>query len=226
MRQCPQLIGCTLWTAAGYASAAFSYEFELIVEQFVQDLIKQGEEPEVESVKRTNLAAIPSATLDDFFSLNAARSKVKNEFQKFWLDHELDALLYPPASTTATPLDEWKCITYTMLWNLLDYPALIIPTGIVTDQDVVDDVDTAMLGEEDQQNYKLCKLIRDANPITIHTNAHRKRHRARRFQERADDDPAGRHATRRRSLDGRRQDGRRSIAFSKRTFQTIANRSV
>lgn len=129
----------------------------LIFRKFVQDLIKRGGEPEVESVKRTNLAAIPGATLQDYFELNAVRSKVKAAFQKFWLEHRLDALLYPPASTTATPLDEWKCITYTMLWNLLDYPAVIIPTGRVCETDSADGIENATFGPEDKENYKLCK---------------------------------------------------------------------
>ena len=148
----------------------------LIFVKFVQDLIKQGGEPEVESVKRTNLAAIPAATLQDYFELNAARSKVKAAFQAFWLEHRLDALLYPPASTTATPLDEWKCITYTMLWNLLDYPAVIIPTGRVCEADSADGIENAAFGPEDKENYKLCKqcvpclLVRnDANTFCTDT---------------------------------------------------------
>lgn len=82
---------CTLWTAARYALAVLWYILELIDERFVQDLIKQGEETEVESVKRTSLAAIPSATLDDLFALNAARSKVKEGFEESWLDHYLSS---------------------------------------------------------------------------------------------------------------------------------------
>jgi amidase len=120
-------------------------------------LIKQGEEPEVESVKRTNLAGIPGASLQEYFALNAARSRVKNAFQQFWLQNRLDALVYPPAPTTATPLDEWQCITYTMLWNILDYPAVVIPTGKVCDSDSADGIENALFGPEDKKNYSLCK---------------------------------------------------------------------
>jgi amidase len=122
-------------------------------------LIKQGEEPEVESVKRTNLASIPGATLKDYFELNAARRRTQAAFQQFWLQNRLDALLYPGAPTTATPLDEWSAITYTMLWNLLDYPALIIPTGKVCNSDIADGIENATFGPQDQKNYSLCKSI-------------------------------------------------------------------
>ena len=128
--------------------------------KFVQDLIKQGGEPEVESVRRTSLASIPGASLQEFFALNAARSRVKALFQQFWLQNRLDALLYPPAPTTATPLDEWKCITYTMLWNILDYPAVIIPAGKVCESDSADGIENAIFGPEDKENYSLCKFIR------------------------------------------------------------------
>lgn len=112
----------------------------------------------MESVKRTNLASIPGATLKDYFELNAARRRTQAAFQQFWLQNRLDALLYPGAPTTATPLDEWSAITYTMLWNLLDYPALIIPTGKVCDSDIADGIENATFGPQDQKNYSLCKI--------------------------------------------------------------------
>ena len=112
----------------------------------------------MESVKRTNLASIPGATLQDYFELNAARLRLKTAFQQFWLHNRIDALLYPGAPTTATPLDEWKCITYTALWNLLDYPALVIPTGKVCESDSADGIENAKFGPEDEQNYSMCEF--------------------------------------------------------------------
>lgn len=138
--------------------------------EFIQDLLARGEEPEVESVKRTNLAAIPESTLDEFFALNASRAQVKATFQQFWLDHQLDALLCPAAPTTATPLDEWSCVTYTMLWNLLDYPALVMPAGRVSDADVVDDIKTAAFGPDDEKNYKLCEYSRSIIYVGFYTD--------------------------------------------------------
>ena len=93
---------------------------------------------------------------------------MKALFQQFWLQNRLDALLYPPAPTTATPLDEWKCITYTMLWNILDYPAVIIPTGKVCGSDSADGIENAIFGPQDQENYSLCKfIIQNSSEILI-----------------------------------------------------------
>ncbi|THX86001.1 amidase [Aureobasidium pullulans] len=132
--------------------------------QFVQDLIKAGKEPEVESVKRVNLAAIPKSSLQDYMDLNAGRRKLQAVYHDFWLGNNLDALILPPAPQTATPFDEWGPISYTMLWNFLDYPATIIPTGRVQESDVVDGEESALYGEADLKNYKLC--LQDDSPET------------------------------------------------------------
>ncbi|KAH0386777.1 amidase, partial [Aureobasidium melanogenum] len=123
--------------------------------QFVQDLIKEGKEPQVESVKRVNLAAIPKSSMQGYMDLTAGRRKLQAVYHKFWLDNQLDAIMLPGAPQTATRFDEWGPINYTMLWNFLDYPATIIPTGRVRESDMADDMDSALYGEQDLENYKL-----------------------------------------------------------------------
>ncbi|KAH0351003.1 amidase, partial [Aureobasidium melanogenum] len=123
--------------------------------QFVQDLMKEGKEPQVESVKRVNLAAIPKSSMQGYMDLTAGRRKLQAVYHNFWLDNQLDAIMLPGAPQTATRFDEWGPINYTMLWNFLDYPATIIPTGRVRESDVADGEDSALYGEQDLRNYKL-----------------------------------------------------------------------
>ncbi|PIA96170.1 Acetamidase [Cercospora beticola] len=123
--------------------------------KFVQARLKESGEPQVESVKRVNLAGIPSATLEDYFELNAARSRIQRTYQNLWQANKLDAILMPGASTTATPHDEWGPVNYTALWNFLDYPTVILPTGTVTYTDAADGLDNAKYGEADRRNYQL-----------------------------------------------------------------------
>ncbi|KAI4737433.1 amidase [Aureobasidium sp. EXF-12298] len=123
--------------------------------QFVQDLIKEGKEPQVESVKRVNLAAIPKSSMQGYMDLTAGRRKLQAVYHKFWLANQLDAIMLPGAPQTATRFDEWGPINYTMLWNFLDYPATIIPTGRVRESDMADGEDSALYGEQDLKNYKL-----------------------------------------------------------------------
>jgi hypothetical protein len=196
----------------------------LTLSKYVQDLIKQGGEPEVESVKRTGLANIPGATLQDYFELNAARSQAKTAFQQFWLQNRIDALLYPAGATTATPLDEWKCITYTALWNLLDYPALIIPTGKVCESDSADSIENASFGPEDKQNYSMCKSPSSTSSTrsvseTELTKNHR--HWSRRLSRSTSNCTVGGHASRRRSTYGHCQSRRRGFECVTRSRHTL-----
>lgn len=129
--------------------------------QFVQALIKSGKEPLVESVKKVDLAAIPAASMETYFQLNAARHRIQEVYRKLWIENGLDALIMPPAPHTAVPFDTWGPITYTTLWNLLDYPAVIIPTGKVQPSDAADSIDNAKYGEQDAAMYRLCKYSGD-----------------------------------------------------------------
>lgn len=55
----------------------------------------------------------------------------------------------PPAPHAAVPLDTWSTITYTGLWNYLDYPAIEIPVDKVQESDSADDPSNAKYGADD-----------------------------------------------------------------------------
>jgi len=92
--------------------------------------------------------------------LTAGRRKLQAAYHDFWFENELDAIILPGAPQTATRFDEWGPINYTMLWNFLDYPATIVPTGRVRDTDLADGEDSALYGEQDLKHYKLCEWSR------------------------------------------------------------------
>ncbi|KAK4621497.1 Putative amidase [Fulvia fulva] len=125
--------------------------------KFIQDRLLESGEPEIESVRRVNLAGIPGATLDELFEMNAVRERIQAIYHRLWLDNRLDALILPSAATTATPIDEWGPVTYTALWNFLDYPAVILPTGRVQPGDEADSLENARHGDMDRKNYSLCE---------------------------------------------------------------------
>ncbi|KAK8064621.1 fatty-acid amide hydrolase, partial [Apiospora phragmitis] len=112
----------------------------------------------------------PGTTLQGFFDLNVRRADAAETYLSLFRDHGLDAVLMPPAPHTAVPLDQWSTISYTGLWNYLDYPALVIPVDQVReDEDGVDDVSNARFGEEDARVYALYtgpKDYRDA-PVCV-----------------------------------------------------------
>lgn len=96
----------------------------------------------------------------DYMSLTAARRKLQAAYHDFWYANDLDAIMLPGAPQTATRFDEWGPITCTVLWNFLDYPATIIPTGRVRATDVADGEDSVLYGEQDLKHYKLCECLR------------------------------------------------------------------
>ncbi|KAI8946103.1 putative fatty-acid amide hydrolase [Xylaria longipes] len=114
-------------------------------------------EPLVPSLKRVDILLLkPGNTLRGFFDLNVRRAKAAKSYLELFRDNNLDAILMPPAPHTAVPLDTWSTITYTGLWNYLDYPAVVIPVDRVREEDSADDVSNAKFGDEDAQLYGLC----------------------------------------------------------------------
>lgn len=69
----------------------------------------------------------------------------------------VDVVLCPVGPGCAPPLDCARYWGYTAQWNLLDYPALVFPTGLqCSDVDAVEE-GYQPRNEKDEYNYKLCK---------------------------------------------------------------------
>ncbi|KAE8353197.1 amidase signature domain-containing protein [Aspergillus coremiiformis] len=62
-------------------------------------------------------------------ALYSARKAYAEAWRKTWVEHGIDVVLAPGAQNTATPHDTYGWPPYTVMWNLLDYPACIIPYG-------------------------------------------------------------------------------------------------
>lgn len=70
--------------------------------------------------------------LDPFEKINQlhmARSNYQEAWRKQWLEAGIDILLGPAAQNTAVPHDTFGWPPYTQIWNVLDYPACVIPFG-------------------------------------------------------------------------------------------------
>ncbi|KPM38159.1 hypothetical protein AK830_g8416 [Neonectria ditissima] len=61
--------------------------------------------------------------------LNEVCASYVETWKNAWLDNELDVVLAPGAATTAVPHDTYGNPVYTLMWNVLNYPAGIIPYG-------------------------------------------------------------------------------------------------
>lgn len=97
--------------------------------------------------------------MQGLFDLNVRRAKAAEQYLALFRDNDIDVILMPPAPHTAVALDTWTSMTYTGLWNYLDYPAVVIPVDEVRDIDVVDDLSNAKFGADDEKLYSLCRHL-------------------------------------------------------------------
>ncbi|PWY94529.1 general amidase GmdB [Aspergillus sclerotioniger CBS 115572] len=61
--------------------------------------------------------------------LHHKRQDYRDAWRKVWVDTGIDVILAPGAQNTAVPHDTYAWPPYTVVWNLLDYPACVIPYG-------------------------------------------------------------------------------------------------
>ncbi|KAL3457549.1 amidase signature domain-containing protein [Aspergillus heterothallicus] len=101
------------------------------------DHIATSGEPLVTSVAKSSspmftggfpvdMALSPYEKID---ALHVARQGYADAWRKVWVGNGLDVVLAPGAQSTAVPHDTYGWPPYTLIWNLLDYPACIIPYG-------------------------------------------------------------------------------------------------
>ncbi|KAJ5951311.1 uncharacterized protein N7479_009724 [Penicillium vulpinum] len=81
--------------------------------RFTYDLEGKGEEP----------------TLRGLFDLNVSRADITAKMRRIFLDNRLDVIIGPGYQSTAVPHDTYGVPVYTVLANLVDYPACVIPYG-------------------------------------------------------------------------------------------------
>ncbi|KAL4795793.1 amidase signature domain-containing protein [Aspergillus venezuelensis] len=94
--------------------------------------IEASGEPQIRSLK----GSIPDFggkvfTIDDVFDLNAQRAEIVARWHQIWLENGLDAIIMPGHGKTAGPHDTYGHPPYTVVWNLVDWPACVIPYGKV-----------------------------------------------------------------------------------------------
>ncbi|KIW14421.1 hypothetical protein PV08_07204 [Exophiala spinifera] len=66
-------------------------------------------------------------TLDDLFKMNIKQLEFRRDWLRVFMENKLDVILAPGSHKTAVPHDTFRYPPYTVMWNLLAYPACIIP---------------------------------------------------------------------------------------------------
>lgn len=73
----------------------------------------------------------PPNTLQKAVSWFRKRADFKLAWHDIFVGHKLDALIAPGAPSSAPPHDTYGISPYTCVWNLVDYPAIEIPFGVI-----------------------------------------------------------------------------------------------
>ncbi|KAL2800986.1 amidase signature domain-containing protein [Aspergillus keveii] len=120
-------------TSTAYASRlAWQY---FTYSPFINHMAPSGEPPITSVAKVASplfTGELPISEEDIFKKLSAlhlAKKDYSDFWRKTWAEYSLDVVLAPGAQNTAVPHDTYAWPPYTVMWNLVDYPAIIIPYG-------------------------------------------------------------------------------------------------
>ncbi|KAJ9137935.1 Amidase [Pleurostoma richardsiae] len=103
-----------------------------------QELKKAGE-PVVPSVKMIGFWDIPVKSQEEAWEWNAKKGKIQKQMLDEWQKVGCDVVLTPAGPHTAVLPGHWTSDIYTVAWNAVDHPAVILPfTTADKEKDPVD----------------------------------------------------------------------------------------
>ncbi|KAJ9417926.1 amidase [Fusarium oxysporum] len=116
--------------AAGRPDISFKF-FRIDPDKTVLGHVSKSGEPFIPSLRFTyGLSGNePEPTLRGLFDLNAARAEITGQMRKVFVDNKLDVILAPGYQSCAVPHDTFGVPVYTVIGNMIDYPACVIPFG-------------------------------------------------------------------------------------------------
>ncbi|OJJ69442.1 hypothetical protein ASPBRDRAFT_45777 [Aspergillus brasiliensis CBS 101740] len=94
--------------------------------------VLDGDEQPIKALEYASPAELagiqnPALTLDDVWDANASLVEYREKMAEVWKQYNLDVLICPGHWSTAGPHDTYGPPVYTVIWNLLNFPASIIP---------------------------------------------------------------------------------------------------
>ncbi|KAL4862440.1 hypothetical protein BDV12DRAFT_203057 [Aspergillus spectabilis] len=115
-------VGDTLKLAADY--------FQLDDQETLKHIIRQGNEEPIAALANTAPQSVTGSKkyhLSDVWDCNRRLKAYREIMRQIWKENRLDVVICPPSTTIATPHDKFPMPAYAIIWNLLDFPASVIP---------------------------------------------------------------------------------------------------
>ncbi|KAF4823527.1 Acetamidase [Colletotrichum tropicale] len=129
-------------------------------EDIRKDVIAGGE-PFIPHVERL-INRGKAISVYDYWQLNRRKWDMQQAYMEKWRSirspttgRAVDILLMPPMPHSAVPHAGCRWVGYTKVWNFLDYPALVIRGGKVSQDDMSEPWTYETRGPEDEWNKKL-----------------------------------------------------------------------
>ncbi|KAM5354435.1 hypothetical protein ACJ41O_001084 [Fusarium nematophilum] len=110
---------------AGIYVHSLGFDTKATLMQFLDD----AEEEILPGMKelKESMAGAPKSTLDDVWQFHGDRGDYRQAWHAKWAETGVDVLLCPAHHGTGMPHAGYGLPVYTMIWNLLDCPATVIP---------------------------------------------------------------------------------------------------
>lgn len=102
-----------------------------------QTILKQSGEPYLPLTKWAfQYSSGTPLTVSENWSLNYARDHYRDEYHALMKSRGVDFILAPAYLGVAAVLGESHYWNYTAIWNVLDQPAVVFPSGLVVDEEL------------------------------------------------------------------------------------------
>ncbi|KAF7340781.1 Amidase domain-containing protein [Mycena sanguinolenta] len=100
------------------------------------------------------LPSVKNHTVHELWEMNIRRDTLRAQYLEHYNAQNVDVVLCPAGPGPAPPLGTSKYWGYTNVWNFVDYPAAVFPTGLHSDPalDVKDTAPRTYMGETDRLN--------------------------------------------------------------------------
>jgi amidase len=124
-------------------------------------LLEEAGEPTIPQFEHNfNVFKTRELTVPELFKHNTAQAAYKAAFQLAWDAHRIDCILSPCAPMAGVPHDFPVWWGYTTIWNLLDYPSIIMPIKDFKINAIDDPKDSSYKPRDnpfDRRNWELCR---------------------------------------------------------------------
>ncbi|KAJ6510859.1 amidase signature domain-containing protein [Mycena sanguinolenta] len=102
----------------------------------------------------TTLPSVKNHAVHELWEMNIRRDTLRALYLEHYNAQSIDVVLCPAGAGPAPALGTCKYWGYTNIWNFVDYPAAVFPTGLYCDpaRDVKDNVPRTYMSEADRLN--------------------------------------------------------------------------